>query len=435
MDPILTIIAVFVLLICSAFFSGSETAVTAASRARMHRFESEGISRAAIVNRLIDQRERLIGAILLGNNLVNILASILVGGLFATLFPEGGVLYATLVMTALVLIFAEVLPKTVAITNTDRVALIVAPLLRVLVFTLAPIVGFVQWIVRRTLLIAGLDVSNTESVLSAHEELRGAIDLHHQEGAVFREDRDRLGGVLDLHELEVGDVMVHRKNMAMIDANQPSSVIITQILRSPHTRVPIWEDDPENIIGVLHARDILRALSTAAWNAEDLDIKEIASKPWFVPETTSLREQLDAFLSQRGHLALVVDEYGALRGLVTLEDILEEIVGEISDEHDLEITGLRPQTDGSIIVDGSVPVRDLNRAMEWALSEEEATTIAGLVIHEAQTIPDVGQIFTFYGFKFEILRRRRNQIMALRISPPRTYLKLPDSVKAGAPLH
>ena len=176
-------------------------------------------------------------------------------------------------------------------------------------------------------------------------------------------------------------------------------------------------------------------MSTAAWNAEDLDIKEIASKPWFVPETTSLREQLDAFLSQRGHLALVVDEYGALRGLVTLEDILEEIVGEISDEHDLEITGLRPQTDGSIIVDGSVPVRDLNRAMEWALSEEEATTIAGLVIHEAQTIPDVGQIFTFYGFKFEILRRRRNQIMALRISPPRTYLKLPDSVKAGAPLH
>ncbi len=435
MDPVLTIFAVFCLLICSAFFSGSETAVTAASRARMHRFETEGISGARIVNRLTEEKERLIGAILLGNNLVNIFASILVGGLFATMFEEGGVLYATLVMTALVLIFAEVLPKTVAITNTDRVAIIVAPLLRILVFVLAPIVGFVQWIVRRTLLIAGLDVSNTESVLSAHEELRGAIDLHHQEGAVFREDRDRLGGVLDLHELEVGDVMVHRKNMAMIDADQPSSVIISQILKSPHTRIPIWQDDPENIIGVLHARDILRALSTAGWDADNLDIKTIASKAWFVPETTSLREQLDAFLGQRGHLALVVDEYGALRGLVTLEDILEEIVGDISDEHDLHISGLRPQADGSIIVDGSVPVRDLNRAMEWALSDEEATTIAGLVIHEAQTIPVVGQIFTFYGFKFEILRRQRNQIMALRISPPRSQLVQSEALKLSGHLH
>ncbi len=435
MDPLLTILAVFGLLICSAFFSGSETAVTAASRARMHRFETEGVSGARIVNRLIEERERLIGAILLGNNLVNILASILVGGLFAQMFAEGGVLYATIVMTALVLIFAEVLPKTVAITNTDRVALLVAPLLRILVFVLAPIVGFVQWIVRRTLLVLGLDVSNTESVLSAHEELRGAIDLHHQEGAVFREDRDRLGGVLDLHELEVGDVMVHRKSMSMIDADQPSSVVISQILKSPHTRIPIWQDDPENIIGVLHARDILRALSSADWDPDKLDMKAIASTAWFVPETTSLREQLDAFLAERGHLALVVDEYGALQGLVTLEDILEEIVGEISDEHDVHITGLRPQADGSIIVDGSVPVRDLNRAMDWTLSDEEATTIAGLVIHEAQTIPDVGQIFTFYGYKFEILRRQRNQIMALRITPPRSQLSVGEASKVGSQLH
>lgn len=432
MDPLLTIIAVFGLLICSAFFSGSETAVTAASRARMHRFEKEGISRAGIVNRLIDERERLIGAILLGNNLVNIFASILVGGLFAAMFDDGGVLYATLVMTAMILIFAEVLPKTVAITNTDRVALLVAPLLRILVFVLAPIVGFVQWIVRRTLLIAGLDVSNTDSVLSAHEELRGAIDLHHQEGAVVREDRDRLGGVLDLHELEVSDVMVHRKNMVMIDADEPAGVIISQILKTPHTRIPLWQNDPENIIGVLHARDILRALSAAGWNPDKLDIKSIASKAWFIPETTSLREQLDTFLSERGHLALVVDEYGALMGLVTLEDILEEIVGEISDEHDLHISGLRPQADGSIIVDGSVPVRDLNRAMEWDLSDEEATTIAGLVIHEAQTIPDVGQVFTFYGFKFEILRRQRNQIMALRISPPRNYAGRGEVMKVAS---
>ncbi|MBA4208524.1 MAG: hypothetical protein C0454_03255 [Parvibaculum sp.] len=411
--------AIVLLLLFSAFFSGSETALTAASRARMHHLAEDGDKRARVVLHLTDDRERLIGAILLGNNLVNILASALATSLFLALFGDAGVVYATLVMTAIVLIFAEVAPKTLAITNTDRVALAVSQPLRLVIFVFAPVTAAVQFIVRHALRIFGLNVDDKQQVLSAHEELRGAINLHHHEGSVVKIDRDMLGGILDLRDLEVSDIMVHRKNIAMIDAAQPNAEIIAQALASPHTRIPLWRDEQENIVGVLHAKDLLRALSSSGWRPEAIDILGIASKPWFVPDTTTLQDQLNAFLKQKSHFALVVDEYGVLMGLITLEDILEEIVGEISDEHDIEVAGVRAQPDGSVVVNGSVPIRDLNRAFDWNLPDDEATTIAGLVIHEARTIPEIGQTFTFHGFRFEILRRQRNQIAQLRVAPER----------------
>lgn len=417
--------AIVLLLLFSGFFSGSETALTAASRARMHRLAEEGDKRARIVLRLTEDRERLIGAILLGNNLVNILASALATSLFLALFGDAGVVYATLVMTAVVLIFAEVAPKTFAITNTDRVALAVSQPLRIIIFLFGPVTAAVQFIVRHTFRIFGLDVDDQQQVLSAHEELRGAINLHHHEGGVVKIDRDMLGGILDLRDLEVSDIMVHRKNIAMIDASQTNAEIVSQVLGSPHTRIPLWRDEQENIIGVLHAKDLLRALAGAGWNPDAVNILEVATKPWFVPDTTTLQDQLNAFLRRKTHFALVVDEYGALMGLITLEDILEEIVGEISDEHDIDVAGVRVQPDGSVVVNGSVPIRDLNRALDWSLPDDEATTIAGLVIHEARTIPEVGQAFTFHGFRFEITRRQRNQIAQMRVTPAR-------NLKAGA---
>ncbi len=417
--------AILLLLLFSGFFSGSETALTAASRARMHRLAEEGNKRARIVLRLTEDRERLIGAILLGNNLVNILASALATSLFLALFGDAGVVYATLVMTAVVLIFAEVAPKTFAITNTDRVALAVSQPLRIIIFLFGPVTAAVQFIVRHTFRIFGLDVDDQQQVLSAHEELRGAINLHHHEGGVVKIDRDMLGGILDLRDLEVSDIMVHRKNIAMIDASQTNAEIVSQVLGSPHTRIPLWRDEQENIIGVLHAKDLLRALAGAGWNPDAVNILEVATKPWFVPDTTTLQDQLNAFLRRKTHFALVVDEYGALMGLITLEDILEEIVGEISDEHDIDVAGVRVQPDGSVVVNGSVPIRDLNRALDWSLPDDEATTIAGLVIHEARTIPEVGQAFTFHGFRFEITRRQRNQIAQMRVTPAR-------NLKAGA---
>jgi len=407
------------LLLCvSGFFSGSETAVTAASRARMHRLASDGNKRAALVSQMTENREKLIGAILLGNNLVNILASSLATTALITVFGEAGVVYATLIMTALVVIFAEVLPKTYAITYTDRTALAVAPILRLVVILFGPLTNSVQWIVSMTLRLFGAKVDDETTFLSAHEELRGAIDLHHSEGSVVKDDKDRLGGLLDLRDLVVTDIMVHRKNMTMIDASQPTGDIVAQALAAPHTRIPLWRGDAENIVGILHAKDLLRALADTGWRVDKVEATAIAAKPWFVPEYTSVQDQLDAFLRQKVHFALVVDEYGALMGLITLEDILEEIVGDIADEHDVEVAGVHSQADGSIIVDGSVPIRDLNRALEWHLPDDEATTIAGLVIHEARTIPEVGQAFTFYGYKFEILRRQRNQIVSIRVTPP-----------------
>lgn len=409
--------AVAILLCLSGFFSGSETALTAASRARIHQLEKAGNKRAGLVNRLILARERLIGALLLGNNLVNILASALATSVMLTLFGDAGVVYATLIMTALVLIFSEVLPKTWAIFNPDRFALAVAPIVRVVVAVFGPPIAAVELLVRFILRRFGINIGEDQAILSAHDELRGAVDLQHLEGGLVKDERDRLGGLLDLADLEVSDVMVHRTKMQTMNADSPSSELVDFVLQSPFTRLPLWRDKPDNIVGVLHAKDLLRALHKAGGDIQRLDLLSIAKKPWFVPDTTSLQDQLNAFLKRKSHFALVVDEYGEVMGHVTLEDILEEIVGEIADEHDVELEGVLPQTDGSVIVDGSVPIRDLNRATDWDLPDEEATTVAGLVIHEARMIPEERQIFTFHGFRFTVLRREKNKLLRLRMVP------------------
>ena len=414
----ITLGAILGLLLASAFFSGSETALTAASPAKMHALEQDGSRRARVVNYLLTVRERFIGAILLGNTLANVAASALATSLFLSLFGEQGVAYATVVMTVIVVLFAEVLPKTYAIVNADRMALVVAPAVRFVVALFAPVTNAIQFLVRHTLRLLGASISDEAEVLSAHEELRGTIELIHKEGGVVKLDRDMLGGVLDLRELTVSDIMVHRTKIDAIDAELPTEKIIDLALKSAHTRLPLWRGEREEIVGILHAKTLLRALRDAKGDVSKLDIMKLATPPWFVPDTTTLKDQLNAFLKRKSHFAIVVDEYGEVMGLVTLEDIIEEIVGDITDEMDIASIAARPQTDGSIIVEGSVPLRDLNRLMDWELPDEEATTVAGLVLHEAQTIPDAGQAFTFHGFRFEVLRRQRNRLTSIRVIPP-----------------
>jgi len=418
--------AVILLLFLSAFFSGSETALTATSRARMHKLESDGDKRAKRVNALIRDRERLIGAILLGNNLVNILASAIATTLFLHLFGQAGVALATLVMTLLVVIFSEVAPKTAAITRPDSIAMFVAPIMRWIVILFAPITWILQFIVRGALSLIGLRLAKGEQIFSAADELRGAVELHHEEGGLEKEARDIFRGALDLDEIRIDEIMIHRKSIDMLDIDDKPATLIAKALKSGHTRLPLYRDTPENIVGVLHAKDILSALWEAEGNPARVNIAELARQPYFAPETTTLAEQLDNFKRRQEHFALVVDEYGSIMGLVTLEDIIEEIVGEIEDEHDLPVQGVRPQTDGSINVDGNVTIRDLNRAMDWNLPDEEAVTVAGLVIHEAQAIPDVGQTFSFHGYRFRIMRRRRNQITAIKVTPIETDETAPD---------
>jgi len=269
---------------------------------------------------------------------------------------------------------------------------------------------------RGVLRLLGLSVAR-DRMVSASDEMRSTLQLHAEEGTMVKHERDMLGSILDLDEVPVGDIMVHRRSMVMLDAGLPPQEIVQQVLASPHTRIPVWRDEPENVIGVLHAKDLLRALSAVQFDVARLDLPRLLSPPWFVPETTTLRGQLNAFRQRRAHFALVVDEYGAIMGLVTLEDILEEIVGDIRDEHDPARSLYRRQPDGALVVDGMATIRDLNRQFDWHLPDDDATTIAGLVLHEAQTIPEPGQVFGFHGFRFEILRRHRHQITLLKVMP------------------
>jgi Mg2+/Co2+ transporter CorB len=383
----------------------------------MLQLEKNGNARARLVNRLIETRERMIGAILAGNSVANIAASALTTGVLYAWFGDVGVLYATAIMTVVIVVFIEVLPKTIAINTPDRVALLVARPILWLVRLMGPILVGIEALVRWILRLFGARFGTDQAYLSAHEELRGTVDLLHREGGVEKHDRDMFGGLLDLRDLVISDVMIHRTEMISVGADLPSEEMVKAVLAEPVTRIPLWSGTPDNIIGILHAKDLLRAIRDAEGDLSKIDVKAIARPPWFVPDVRTLSEQIKAFRRRKTPFALVVDEYGELMGLVTLEDILEEIVGDITDEHDVAVPGVRPQPDGSVNVDGGVPIRDLNRAMDWSLPDTEATTIAGLVIHEARSIPEAGQTFTFHGFRFRVLRREKNRIAALRITP------------------
>ncbi len=429
MELTVAIPVIVVSLIGAAFFAGAETALTAASRARMHALETAGDKRAKLANRLIAQRGRLISAMLLGGQLVTIACSAYTTSVIVAAVGERGVIYATAVMTALIVIFGEVLPKTIAIAYPDRMSLWIAPVVAFFVTVFGPIVSAVEILVRALLRLFRFSLADGDHGVSGAEELRGAVDLLHRDGEVEREERDMLGGLLELDEVPVGDAMIHRTQMRTLNADLPPEELVREVLDSPYTRMPLWRGDPDNIIGMLHAKDLFRAYAAVGGDASRILAADIALEAWFIPEATTLLDQLKAFLRRKTHSALVVDEYGVVLGLITLEDIIEEIVGDITDEHDVLAQGVRQQLDGSLIVDGSVTIRDLNRAMDWDLPDEEAATIAGLVIHEARTIPEVRQTFVFHGLRFEVLRRQHNRIAALRIMP----MVSREGEAAGAP--
>ena len=408
------------LIIASAFFSSAETALTAASDARMRQLALRGNKRAKQVEKLRENRESLIGSILIGNNAVNVLASSVATSAAITLVGDGGIVLATISMTVLLVLFAEVLPKTYAFNNADRYALNIVPAVRLVVWLLTPLSVMVEWLADRL-----LGQSRQSSEDTREDELRGMIELHAEEGDdTDREKKAMLSSVLDLRDLSVDEIMTHRASVSMVNAQDKAEEVLRFVLASPHTRHPVYAGKPENIVGVLHVKDLLRAIeSTADHKVARLDIAQIASEAYFIPETTPAFDQLQAFRHRREHFAIVVDEYGDLRGIVTLEDILEEIVGDIDDEHDEELAGFTAQGDGSYLVDGSVTLRDLNRILNLDLPDDKAATIAGLVLYESRTIPAAGQEFRFHNMRFRIQHRQANQITSIRIWPPSGYRK------------
>ena len=415
-EILILFLSILLLLILSAFFSGSETALTASTRSRLTGLSMKGKKNAKTAINLLNKKESLIGAILLGNNLVNILASALATSLLIKLFGDTGVAYAVIIMTALIVVFAEILPKSYAINNAEKMSLIISPIIKPLVLVLSPITKLLEQVVFSILKIFGIQNEKNTRVLSVEDEIRGTLDLHHKEGRLYKTDKDMVTGVLDLSDIAVEDVMVHRSKMFIVNIDDDPKKIIEKIINSPFTRVPVWQNNDENIIGIIHSKNLLKIIHN---NNEITRLKIIESliKPWFIPETTTLKEQLQMHLSKKNKLAIVVDEYGVLMGMISLEDIMEEIVGDISDEHDEITNEFHKNEDGSLTISGSSEIRDINRVYNWELPEDEANTLSGLIVHESRSFPSKGQIFNYYGFIFEILEIKNNTIARVRISP------------------
>lgn len=321
-----------------------------------------------------------------------------------------------LVFSSLHIVLGEQVPKTLAIRQPEPVSQWIAYPLYASYVVFYPLNWLLNSASRAILRALRVKEVSQHDVLTG-AEIEGLIGESAEHGGIESGEAEYIQNVFRFGDLAVSDVMVHRTAMVTINADLPPEDLVREVLASEYTRIPLWRDKPENIVGVLHAKDLLRAIHASEGDIARVNVNAIALPPWFVPEMRPVSDQLKAFRRRKTHFALVVDEYGEVEGMVTLEDVLEEIVGDISDEHDVVVAGVRQQADGSVVVDGSVPIRDLNRAMDWHLPDEEATTIAGLVIHEARSIPERGQNFTFYGLRFRVLRRERNRITALRIQP------------------
>jgi len=404
------------LLFLSAILSASETAILGSSKIRLHNMVKEGSKPAKVVVRLRRNMGHVLSSILIGNTVLNMAAGSMATIMMAEIFGEVGAVYATAMMSLLIIYFVEVVPKLYAVNHPEKTAMFVSKLLRPLTIIMQPVYKILEYLAKQTFRLFG--VKDVSKLNNTAEELRGMIELHEGPGEEVIHEKAMLRSILDLATVDVGDIMIHRKNVFMLDINAGVESIVQKMLESPHTRVPLWRENPDNIVGILHAKMLFRALQNNNNDTSKINIYEVATSPWFIPETTNLFDQLQAFRRRREHFSVVVDEYGVLMGVVTLEDILEEIVGEIVDEHDVEIPGVRVGADGAIVVLGTVTIRDLNRQFDWELPDEEASTIAGLILYETRQIPDVGQVFTIAGFKVEILRRQRNQITLVKIIPP-----------------
>lgn len=408
-----------VLLAASVFFAGAETAVTGASQARMIALQEDGDERAGLVLKLREKKEQVISSLLLGNTFSNIFASALATAALLPVLGEQGVAAAMVGVSVIVFVVAEVMPKTYAIVNANSLALRLAKPLRFVVAAFAPVTGAVGKLVAWLFRLFGMDAQGISD--KAHEEeLRGAIELF-KGGEQERSEKatgTMLSSIIELAELQVEEIMVHRRNVNMINVDIPMAQIVDEVLHSAYTRIPVWKDSPDNIIGVINTKLLLQELRHCNGDTARMDIYNAMMEPWFIPESTTLFDQLQAFRRRREHFAIMVDEYGVVTGVVTMEDILEEIVGQIEDEHDTVVAGVRVQEDGSCVVDGKVTIRDLNRELGWKLSDEEYSTIAGLLLFETQRIPAVGQVFTFYGYRFEVLKKQRNQLSLVRVVPP-----------------
>ena len=412
MPSIFLLLLFTILVILSGFLSGSETAITATSKARILYKKKKGSKRAGYVLELLDKKDNVISTLLLSNNLVNILASSLATAFFYDLFGVEGIFYATLIMTVVIVIFAEVLPKTYAINRPNRTALLISPIIYYLNKILFIFVFVINLIVRLIFRKNDNDIKNND--LQSEEELKGVIDLYKTSNPDYEQEKEMLQSILQLNDITVEEIFTHRKNIFSIDSTIEIKDIINKINSSRFTRIPFWKDNPENIIGLLNVRTLDIDLDNEEKSKEI--IFEKITKPWFIPETTNLLEQLVEFRKRKEHLAFVVDEFGELLGLITLEDIIEEIVGEIVDEIDIPENNFKLNNNGNLILNGEINLRDLFKSFDIDPPESEASTIAGYILEISKKIPLYGEVVQDKNFSYKVLSHSRKQISRVEIS-------------------
>lgn len=403
-----------ILIFISAYFSGSETGMMSINRYRLKHLEKQSHRGAKRVSKLLAKPDKLIGLILIGNNLVNIFATLITGIIAQRLYGDTGVFYAGLLLTLVILIFAEITPKTLAALYPEKVAFPSSLILTLLLKLLLPIVVAVNWITNGILAMLGISSEQREQHSLSSEELRTVVN--ESSAMLESRDQDMLVGILDLEKVTVEDIMIPRNELVGIDINEDWKRIQKQLTQSNHTRVLLYRDNIDDVVGYVHMRDALRLVSKSQFTKATLlrAVREL----YFIPEGTPLNVQLLKFQRAKERLGLVVDEYGDIQGLVTLEDILEEIVGDFtttmtpttSDEVNI-------QPDGSYLVDGSATVRDVNKEMTWNFPTDGPKTINGLILEYLEDIPEANLSVRISGYPLEIIEVKDNMIKTVRILP------------------
>lgn len=408
------LLAIFVLIFISAFFSGSETGIIASSKGKIHRLSINGNGSAKKVEYLLRDKDSLMATILIGNNIANILASAIATSLFIKYFGEAGVFYATIVMTILLLVFSEITPKTYSLKNAEAVALLTVWPLLVFTKIFYPITKIVYIVIKILSKTSGGKGGGV--IISDFDELRGTIALKHKEGSMVKYDRDMISGVLDLNDVSIVDVVIHRRNIESINIDQEIEVIVKESFKINHTKIPLWQGDKDNIVSILNIKKLIKVLHKNNNDLSKVKLRDVTSKPWFVPATNSLRDQLASFRREEKKFAIAIDEYGALEGIVTLEDILEEIVGNISERENRKKHKIIQLKDGFYGIAGEFSIRDINRRLSWNLPDDDTfSTLAGFIIEETQRIPEEGEELEINNFIVRVVKKEHNKIISLQV--------------------
>lgn len=415
-----SLLIVFVCILLGAIFSASESAILSVSQAKIYKLKCEGNANAAIVQKLYKDKENVLGAILFGNNLSTIASSALAADLSIELFGDGGwpLIVSTIIMTLITVLYCELLPKTYAVKNAESLSLLIARPLLVFTSVCSPMIRVAKKILYYSAKIIPAKNSADQIQISALDTIKSTIDIHYQEGEVITDYKKMLGGVIDLEEIIVEEVMVHRNNIYSLNVDMSVVDILKGVTESKFSRIPVWQNEEDNIIGFLHVKDISK-LCVRVQDIEKithLDLHNLVRAPWFIPNMTNLRNQMMLFRQRHEHFAFVVNEYGELEGLLTLEDIMEEIVGDIEDEHDSSsIVHIEKESNNSVIVTAEVTIRDLNREMEWDIDDDEANTIGGLLFHLAMGVPKKNSEFTSGNYTLKLLHKKQNTLLKIKV--------------------